>query len=97
MNYQYVIIACPRCRQRTCRVFRHECSRFVCSGPDCPAFEAQCENPRCEYPMPKGFNAWPSDVSFWAYGRWVSEQARRIWDTSINPIEPLPPPYNGRK
>jgi hypothetical protein len=66
-----------------------------CLGPPHPAFEAMsCATAGCEYPMPRGALRWPSGVPFWAHGEWASDEARRIFDSEINPVEPLPAPFD---
>lgn len=94
---QYWRTACPRCGARSMVVWLHKHHRLACSS-DCPAFEGRCDNPPCEYPGFKGSSAWPSGVPFWAgpQGGWVSEDARRIFDIALNPIEPMPPPFGGK-
>lgn len=94
-----VVVHCPRCRKRTLRVWKHEHNRFVCSGPGpCKRYEASCDNPRCEYPMPKGSRAWSDKhpgEPFWdgPKGGWVSEEAKKIWTQKV---EPLPAPFEGK-
>lgn len=90
-----VVVKCPRCRKKTLRVWKHEHSRFVCSGPRCPRYEGECDNPKCEYPMPRGSRAWAEKhgAVFWDKGQYVDREAERIWSQKI---EPLPKPFRGK-
>ena len=98
MNMTTKIIYCPQCRQLTCRIWRHECNRFVCSGPGpCDEWEGECDNPACDWPFPQGSRAWSKrnpGKPYLALGKYADADAARIFSQKY---KPLPAPYNRKK
>lgn len=87
-------ITCPRCKALACRVWRHQCNRFLCLGPCPPYDEAQCDS--CEYPAPAGLRAF-DDALMRQYPGGVPGDAPELQRSPLQSYhpEPLPPPFRG--